>query len=152
MYLLFFFKQKTAYEMRISDWSSDVCSSDLRERLFQAFEQADATLSRRHGGTGLGTTIAKGLVEAMGGIIGFQSTEHRGSEFWVELPFLLPADGVVPAAETDNVIAFSDPFLRHRARVEPMRIVIADDHAANRMVLQGMLQQAGHKEIGSAHV
>lgn len=131
---------------RIIDSGIGIAES-ARERLFQAFEQADATLSRRHGGTGLGTTIAKGLVEAMGGIIGFQSTEHRGSEFWVELPFLLPADGVAPTAETDNVIAFSDPFLRHRARVEPMRIIIADDHAANRMVLQGMLQKAGHKVV-----
>src|SRR5690606_18330485 len=90
-----------------------------------------------------GTTIAKGLAEAMGGSIGFESTESRGSEFWVELPFVVPAAPAAPAAE--NVIAFTDPFLRHRVRVEPMRIIIADDHAANRMVLQGLLHSAGHK-------
>lgn len=129
---------------RIIDSGIGIAES-ARERLFQAFEQADATLSRRHGGTGLGTTIAKSLAEAMGGTIGFQSTERRGSEFWVELPFQLVADTVAVGPEADNVIAFSDPFLRHRARVEPMRIIIADDHAANRMVLQGLLQKAGHK-------
>ncbi|MGO4777265.1 sensor histidine kinase, partial [Lysobacter sp. 2RAB21] len=55
----------------------------VRKRLFEAFEQADVGLARRYGGTGLGTTIAKGLTEAMGGSIGFESTEQRGSRFWV---------------------------------------------------------------------
>ncbi|GAB2616904.1 ATP-binding protein [Novilysobacter erysipheiresistens] len=138
----------------------------VRHKLFEAFEQADASLARRYGGTGLGTTIAKGLTEAMGGRIGFESTENRGSRFWVELPFsrvapLLPgahplADGVaeqaVPAEahvveNPENVIAFSDPFLRHRARVRSLQILVADDHAANRMVIQRLLEKAGHQVI-----
>ncbi|HMB42432.1 MAG TPA: response regulator [Luteimonas sp.] len=132
-----------------------------RTRLFEAFEQADATLSRRYGGTGLGTTIAKGLTEAMGGSIGFDSGENRGSRFWVELPFeskvLAPPVGADPAAAVitpapehangRNVIAFTDPFLRHRARVRSMQILMADDHAANRMVLQRLLQKAGHRVV-----
>jgi two-component system sensor histidine kinase RpfC len=126
-------------------------------RLFEAFEQADASLSRRSTGTGLGTTIAKGLAEAMGGSIRFESVERHGSTFWVELPF-----GVVSGAEASrqfvpvvvepfrgmddkNVISFADPFLRHRARVRGMQILVADDHEANRMVLQRLLQKAGHR-------
>jgi two-component system sensor histidine kinase RpfC len=118
-----------------------------RARLFEAFEQADASLSRRYGGTGLGTTIAKGLTEAMGGRIGFESTQNNGSRFWVELPFEPgAAQPAAPAAVADarNVIDFGDVFRRHRARVRPMQILVADDHAANRMVLQRMLQKAGH--------
>ena len=73
-----------------------------RARLFEAFEQADNSLVRRHGGTGLGTTIAKGLTEAMGGSIGFESSEHVGSRFWIELPFDVPV-----ALEPSNVETLS---------------------------------------------
>ncbi|MCW0447436.1 ATP-binding protein [Xanthomonas sacchari] len=135
---------------------------EMRPRLFEAFEQADVGLARRYEGSGLGTTIAKGLVEAMGGSIGYQENAPHGSHFWFELPFVAaavpastdlgaPAASVPAVAEeidtSGNVIAFSDPFLRHRARVRGMRILVADDHAANRMVLQRMLQKAGHRAI-----
>src|SRR5690606_6509786 len=128
----------------------------MRGRLFDAFEQADASLARRYGGTGLGTTIARGLVEAMGGRIGFESLEPRGTRFWFEVPFapataprrtaVLDATGHEAVPDADGkVIAFSDPFLRHRARVRSMQILVADDYEANRMVLQRLLQKAGHR-------
>ena len=69
-----------------------------RERLdciFESFWQADTTTSRRYGGTGLGTTIAHRLVEAMGGHISADSEENQGTTFRVRLPFL-------PAAEDDR--------------------------------------------------
>ena len=49
------------------------------------------------------------------------------------------------AAEAVNVIDFADPFLRHRARIKPLRVLVADDHAANRLLLQTVLQKAGHR-------
>lgn len=143
----------------VSDTGIGIPAS-VRSRLFEAFEQVDAGLARRHGGTGLGLTIAKGLAESMGGGIGFESAEGRGSRFWVVLPFELVEtarlpDATVageqataePAASAGNVIAFDDPFLRHRARVRSLRILVADDHLANRMVIQRVLQKAGHRPV-----
>jgi len=116
-----------------------------QRRLFEAFEQVDGAKTRRHGGTGLGTTIAKGLAESMGGRLGFESEEGVGSHFWVELPYrLAEGRGVAPAPIPANVIAFDDPFVRHRARVKPLHALIADDHPANRMVLRRLLEKAGH--------
>lgn len=60
---------------------------EAQQRIFEAFTQADDSITRRHGGTGLGTTIAKQLVELMGGTIGLQSTLHQGTTFTVTVPF-----------------------------------------------------------------
>jgi len=60
---------------------------EAQHRIFESFSQADQSVSRRFGGTGLGTTIAKQLAELMGGRIGMESAVGLGSTFWVELPF-----------------------------------------------------------------
>lgn len=153
--------RRTCLRFTVTDTGIGIPAS-ARQRLFDAFEQADGGLARRHGGTGLGTTIAKGLTEAMGGSIGFESSEGKGSRFWVVLPFQVadvpPAAAPVDASadaqgghatprpeRAENVIEFANPFLRHRARVRPLSVLVADDHAANRMVLQRLLQKAGHR-------
>ena len=116
------------------------------DRIFQAFEQAESGRDRRYGGTGLGTTIAKALTGILGGRIGVESEVGHGSLFWIEVPFRVPAQVADSGhAGPDNVIAFSDPFVRHRARVRSMRILVADDQAANVMVLRRLLEKAGHR-------
>ncbi len=122
----------------------------VQSRVFEAFEQGDGELNRRFGGTGLGTTIAKNLTEAMGGRIAFESREGAGSHFWIDLPFqpVPPVSLAAPATAADDsskVIAFDDPFVRHRARVRPMRILAADDQVTNQAVLRRVLEKAGHQ-------
>src|SRR5438045_5860789 len=71
---------------------------DVRARIFEAFFQADGTTRRRFGGTGLGLTICKQLVEIMGGRIGTRQNDPRpGSTFWFDLP-LRAAEAVAASA------------------------------------------------------
>lgn len=116
------------------------------ERIFDAFEQVESGRGRRFGGTGLGTTIAKALTELLGGTIRAESTVGAGSHFHVELPMRLADVQLAPESRPhDNVIAFSDPFVRHRARVRSLRILVGDDQAANLMVMRKLLEKAGHR-------
>lgn len=115
-------------------------------RIFQAFEQVESSHTRRFGGSGLGTTIAKSLTELLGGTIAFESREGSGSHFWCDIPFraLAATASLADAASAKNVIAFDDPFVRHRARIKPMQMLIGDDQEANLLVLRRILEKAGH--------
>ena len=103
-----------------------------RERLFKRFSQ----ISQGRGGTGLGLTISKQLVELMGGEMGFVSGEDRGSTFWFSL--------TLPQVEVD---ASTRPSLEHVEHVEhglTGRILVVDDLDQNRHLARKMLEGAGY--------
>lgn len=77
-------------------------------RIFEMFMQADASTTRRFGGSGLGTTIAKQLVELMGGSIDVRSTEGKGTTFWFELPYTPPLAPASGAAEGVRLLVVSN--------------------------------------------
>jgi signal transduction histidine kinase/DNA-binding response OmpR family regulator/HPt (histidine-containing phosphotransfer) domain-containing protein len=93
-------------------------------RLFQAFEQADASTTRQHGGTGLGLAISKKLAQLMGGEVGVTSEVGKGSTFWFTA-YLGKGDGAAKRR--------TRPDLRGR------RVLIVDDNTQAREVLSSML-------------
>ncbi|MFA4985959.1 MAG: response regulator, partial [Candidatus Brocadiia bacterium] len=100
--------------------------ADRQEEIFQSFTQVDSTVTRRFGGTGLGLTIGQRLVSLMGGRIWFESTEGKGSTFFVELTF---GDSVERAKPTYDPTA-----------LKTARCLVVDDNATNRMILCEMLR------------
>ena len=107
-------------------------------RLFEPFEQVDASLTREHGGTGLGLAISRRLVEAMGGQIGVMSTPGLGSRFW----FTAWLEVVDEAPAVDPVsLGRSEAVLRDRHA--GARILLVEDEPVNREVAQALLEQAG---------
>ncbi|WP_088285297.1 PAS domain S-box protein [Ideonella sp. A 288] len=111
---------------------------DQMPHLFEAFEQADASTTRRFGGTGLGLAISRRLVDLMGGRIGAESTLGRGSRFWFELPFR-PAQGDAVAS---TAVAASGPAAVD-VSLQGAHVLLAEDHPLNRKVASDLLAMLG---------
>ncbi|QIE57157.1 PAS domain-containing protein [Pikeienuella piscinae] len=101
-------------------------------RVFEGFRQADSSTTRRFGGTGLGMSIVKSLVEAMAGEITIDSTPGAGAEIRVSLPLPIVDTRSEPAAPA--AVA---------ALPEGLKILAADDNATNRMVIELLLKRVG---------
>ncbi len=125
-------RQGEQVHIAVSDTGIGI-AADRLEAIFDPFTQADPSMSRRYGGTGLGTTISKQLVELMGGRIWVESTLGKGSCFHVLLP--------LQATEETR-----EPTLRVRrvTMLRPLRILAVDDAPQNLELVTLLLGGQGH--------
>ena len=128
-------------------------SPEKQALIFEPFTQADNSITRMYGGTGLGTTIASQLVQLMGGTMGLTSTVGVGSMFWFELPMLLSEpqgiDLTEELATTGGRIPAVAALAAHRpanvTKIRGARILVAEDNATNQRVTQLILESGGHR-------
>ena len=137
---------------RVQDTGIGVAESD-QAKLFSAFAQADASITRRFGGTGLGLAISRQLSHMMGGEAGMTSVVGKGSTFWFTARVTVPAmrtPTTAPAsaiAQTPAMAVGSRSALRLPYRDTPFgrgaHVLVVDDNELNRAVAHGMLQVGG---------
>jgi signal transduction histidine kinase len=120
-------------------------SGEFRERLFEPFTQADASITRRYGGSGLGLSICARLVELMGGRIWVESEEGKGSSFF----FSLTLD--IAGAEADLAEAEANSGLDRELAIRlPLSILLVDDIDTNRQVaLEGLARMGYQVEVAA---
>lgn len=99
--------------------------ADKIKDIFERFTQADSSTTRKYGGTGLGLTISKSLVDLMGGKIAVESEEGKGSIFFFTIPFALQTESIVADACLEDLLG--------------RRALIIDDNATNRLIVREML-------------
>ncbi len=124
---------RTADKVELHFWVKDTgigMTPEQCERLFQSFNQADASTTREYGGTGLGLAISKNLVELMGGRIWAESTPGQGSVFHFHAHFGLQ----------------KEPQAKRMFRADELaglRVLVVDDNASARDILSGMVRSFG---------
>ncbi|MCC5985646.1 MAG: PAS domain S-box protein, partial [Rhodobacteraceae bacterium] len=114
-------------------------SEEALKRVFEPFEQADGSTTRRFGGTGLGMPILQNLIRMMGGTLRAESTPGEGTTFRVDLPL----DEVAPTQPVATADSGQEVPVQAALPLGGLRLLAADDHATNRMLLQMMLTRAG---------
>jgi PAS domain S-box-containing protein len=116
--------------------------NDVARRLFQRFSQADGSITRRFGGSGLGLSICQALIEMMGGEVRATSEPGRGSEFEVKLPLPRHQD-LNPAMPTAVTGGVAQHWAGDAPEGKPVRILLAEDHVINQRLVEVILAPMG---------
>jgi CheY-like chemotaxis protein len=128
-------------QFAVSDTGIGIPESQ-RELIFQPFQQADGSVTRRFGGSGLGLAISRKLVAKMGGRMWLESTEGHGSTLFFTVS-LAPAK--TPAEDQERGVAAVSPAPAEQPPSRPLSILVAEDNVVNQILMRSLLEKRGHR-------
>lgn len=123
----------------VADTGIGIAPDEL-DRMFVAFQQADSSISRRYGGTGLGLPIARNLAERMGGTLRAHSQEGKGSVFTLEMPLALSQSPVAVKQKGTPVLRTNVP-----TDGQNNHVLLVEDNPVNQTVIEAMLRSLGYE-------
>lgn len=141
-------KEKTRLSLQVKDSGIGI-DSESQNRLFQPFSQADDSITRRFGGTGLGLVICKQLLELMNGSIHISSEPNKGSTFYVELPLAKSNNTPNTKPESTSYNKCGEKPLaddKHNTVIQHLKdlnILIAEDNPYNQQLIKSILELLG---------
>ncbi len=143
--------EKSIVRFEVADTGVGI-AADNQHKIFESFTQADSSTTRKFGGSGLGLTIAKHMIEEMGGLLHFQSTEGVGSRFWFELSLDKIHNDKV-SSEKANVGQSHDantstniaPLINTSSTSQVLNILVCEDESTNQKIITRLLSLPGHK-------
>jgi PAS domain S-box-containing protein len=128
-------KHRRKFDMRFDVIDTGIgIPTDKLETIFESFSQADESVTRKYGGTGLGLTIVKQLVELQGGRITVKSIEDEGSTFSVHIPYAIGGSEDIAGSSRNHVIT------THRDSLKNMSILLVEDNDINRLYATSILK------------
>jgi signal transduction histidine kinase/CheY-like chemotaxis protein len=142
-------EQNATIRFAVSDTGIGI-PANLPENLFSPFTQVDSSTTRQYGGTGLGLAISRQLAELMGGKIGMESKEGKGSTFWFTAVFEKQPAG--PGSEDEGLAKIEGEGATERCATVPaisengkrkIRILVVEDNPVNQKVAQAMMRKMG---------
>ncbi|TBO31137.1 response regulator [Aquabacterium lacunae] len=132
-----------AIRFEVEDTGMGIAPDQL-QRIFEPFEQADNSTTRRYGGSGLGLTITRSLVEQMGGRLGATSEPGQGSLFWFTVPAQdRPSVHVATSESPSNNGVRSDADVILKQYHQDSRVLLVEDNQVNRLLAQELLSMVG---------
>jgi len=117
-------------------------TTENQGKIFEAFTQADSTISRRYGGSGLGLTISQHLAQLMGGVLELKSQPGKGSVFSLFIPLERIDKIVSPAAGKEQQLLTTNFAAQY-----PLKILVVDDNHLNLRLVIAMLQKLGYEPL-----